>query len=181
MTLRSWTALAMRESRGSAGRLAFFAACLSVGVAAVVAVAGLSDALDSGIRSRARQLLAADIALESRRPIPSEVVDAVDALSGARRAEVRELPSMVSVPDGSEDSARASLLCEIKAVEGYDPDGVSPAFIRAHAEQYDVQLFKERLLTLVEEKLASQAAGPGGGYSREEGLCFPGSPGGAAK
>lgn len=77
--------------------------------------------------------------------------------------------------------AEQSVPAIIKAVEGYDPDGVSPAFIRAHAEQYDVQLFKERLLTLVEEKLASQAAGPGGGYSREEGLCFPGSPGGAAK
>ena len=43
-------------------RLAFFVACLSVGVAAVVAVAGLSSALDDGIQAQARQLLAADLA-----------------------------------------------------------------------------------------------------------------------
>ena len=62
MKTRSWLALALRESRGSAGRLVFFVACLSVGVAAVVAVAGLSQALDDGIQAQARQLLAADLA-----------------------------------------------------------------------------------------------------------------------
>ena len=49
MRLKSWFGLAAHESRGSAGRLVFFAACLSVGVAAVVAVAGLSQGLDSSI------------------------------------------------------------------------------------------------------------------------------------
>ena len=63
MRLRQWITLGVRESRGSAGRLAFFAVCLSVGVAAVVAVAGLSQALDSGIQAQARQLLAADLAI----------------------------------------------------------------------------------------------------------------------
>ena len=122
MTLRSWLALAARELRGSAGRLAFFAACLAVGVAAVVAVAGLSAALDDGIQAQARQLLAADLAVESRRPIAAEVAAAVDALPGARRAEVRELPSVVSVPSGAgpETAPGPSLLCELKAVEpGY--------------------------------------------------------------
>jgi putative ABC transport system permease protein len=119
---RSWIALAARESRGSAGRLAFFAACLSVGVAAVVAVAGLSRALDSGIQAQARQLLAADLAINSRRDIPSQTIAAVDALPGARRSAVRELPTVVSVPGASEASGApgASLLCELKAVEpGY--------------------------------------------------------------
>ena len=119
---RSWLALAIRETRGSAGRLIFFAACLSVGVAAVVSVAGLSQALDHGLRSQARQLLAADLAVESRRPIPEEVLAAVDGLPGARRARVWELPSVVSVPGDSRESEDPgpSLLCELKAVEaGY--------------------------------------------------------------
>ena len=47
-----------RESRGSRGRLVFFSACLAVGVAAVVAVAGLSSGIDRNIRREARQLLA---------------------------------------------------------------------------------------------------------------------------
>ncbi len=127
MTLRSWLALAARESRGSAGRLVFFAACLSVGVAAVVAVAGLSRALDTGIQTQARQLLAADLAVESRRPIADEVLAAIDALPGADRTGVLELPSVVSVP-GSDDAPGTpgrSLLCELKAVEpGYPYYGV---------------------------------------------------------
>ncbi len=127
MTLRSWLALAARESRGSAGRLVFFAACLSVGVAAVVAVAGLSRALDTGIQTQARQLLAADLAVESRRPIVDEVLAAIDALPGADRTGVLELPSVVSVP-GSDDAPGTpgrSLLCELKAVgPGYPYYGV---------------------------------------------------------
>jgi putative ABC transport system permease protein len=118
MRLRQWITLGVRESRGSAGRIAFFAVCLSVGVAAVVAVAGLSQALDSGIQTRARELLAADLAISSRRPIPDEVVAAVDRLQGVRRTGVIELPSVVSRPapiDGV-DGPGPSLLCEIKAV-----------------------------------------------------------------
>ena len=40
--------LLARESRGSLKRFAFFVACLAVGVAAVVSVAGLSAALSEG-------------------------------------------------------------------------------------------------------------------------------------
>jgi putative ABC transport system permease protein len=114
-------ALAAREGRGSAGRLAFFAVCLSVGVAAVVGVAGLSQALDDGIRGQARQLLAADLAVESRRPIGDEVVAAARSLSGARTAGVREMASVVSVPTADpSDSPGPSLLCELKGVDpGY--------------------------------------------------------------
>lgn len=123
MRLQQWIALAVRESRGSAGRLVFFAACLSVGVAAVVAVAGLAQALDSGIQGRARELLAADIAVSSRRPIPDDVVAAIDNLAGVRRTGVIELPSVVSMPaaDDEAGSPGPSLLCEIKAVGPHYP------------------------------------------------------------
>ena len=59
MSPRGFLAYMHREARGSASRFAFFVACLAVGVAAIVAVAGLSDGLDRGIRGEARQLLAA--------------------------------------------------------------------------------------------------------------------------
>jgi len=120
VSLRSWLALAGRELRGSAGRMAFFAACLAVGVAAVVAVAGLAAALDDGIQAQARQLLAADLAVASRRPIVEPVLAAVDGLPGARRAELRELPTVVSVPQAAGSPPGASLLVEVKAVaSGY--------------------------------------------------------------
>jgi len=122
VTLKGWVALAARESRGSAGRLVFFAACLSVGVAAVVAVAGLSQALDHGIQEQARQLLAADLAVSSRRPIADDVITAIDRLQGIRRTSVIELPTVVSVPgvDENPNGPGPSLLCELKAVgSGY--------------------------------------------------------------
>ena len=122
MRIGSWLALAGREFRGSTGRLVFFAACLSVGVAAVVAVDGFATALDSSIQGQARELLAADIAISSRRPISEEIFAAIESLPEAQTAKVRQLLSVVSVPIGNGDIDRPgpSLLCEIKAVEaGY--------------------------------------------------------------
>ena len=118
MRLRQWIALAVRESRGSAGRLVFFAACLSVGVAAVVAVAGLSQALDSGIQARARELLAADLAVYSRRPIPDDVVAAVDASPGRDAPVSSSCRASCRCPQPTTSPAAPgpSLLCELKAV-----------------------------------------------------------------
>ncbi len=117
-----WLALAAREFRGSTGRIVFFAACLAVGVAAVVAVAGLSSALDGTIRAQARQLLAADLAVGSRRPIADGVLAAIDGLAGAQRVKVCELPSVVTAAPGDDGGGApgASVLSELKAVgEGY--------------------------------------------------------------
>jgi putative ABC transport system permease protein len=115
MTLTSWLLIALREFKGSAGRLLFFAACLSVGVAAVVAVESLSRALDEGIQGQAKQLLAADLAISSRRPIPDDMVAAVEAMASAQWTRKSELPSVVSVPGGG-NTPGSSLLCELKAV-----------------------------------------------------------------
>ncbi len=121
MNWRMWPSLTVREFRGSTGRIVFFAICLAVGVAAVVAVAGLSRSLDTTIRTQARQLLAADLAVSSRRPIAPEVFSVVDAIPHARWLEVRELPSVVSAPaDPNGPTPGASVLSELKAVgEGY--------------------------------------------------------------
>jgi putative ABC transport system permease protein len=97
-------------------------------------VAGLSNAVDRAIQAQARELLAADLAVESRRPIPGQVLTAIDGIAGSRRAGVLELPSVVSNPAASQgtDAPGPSLLCELKAVEpGYpfygsletDPEG----------------------------------------------------------
>jgi putative ABC transport system permease protein len=153
MRLGPWITLAARESRGSAGRMIFFAACLSVGVAAVVAVAGLSQALDRGIRAQARQLLAADIAVSSRRPIADEVITVIDFLEGARRSGVIELVSVVSIPasDGASRAPGRSLLCELKAVgPGYPFYGsvvTEPALSLAELLDEDRVLVGPELLT----------------------------------
>lgn len=126
-TLFSWM---LRESRGALGRFAFFVACLAVGVAAVVAIAGLAAGLDSGIRSEARQLLAADLAIESRRALP-EMFDLVALLpAGSRTAAVREMVTVVAALPQNGKPGRSQLV-ELKAVEGgypfYGKLAVTPA------------------------------------------------------
>ena len=91
-----------------------------MGVAAVVAVAGLSSSLDQGIRSRARQLLAADLVVASRAPLPPELDRALAEIPGARRTDVSETVSVVSAP-GRGGAPGPSLLVELKAVGGQFP------------------------------------------------------------
>jgi putative ABC transport system permease protein len=110
----------LRESRGSRGRLTFFIACLAVGVAAVVAVAGLSASLDDGIRHEARQLLAADLAIEGNRRIPVEVRQAIAAIPGARQTDVRETVTIAAAP-GHNGRPGPSQLVELKVVDGFYP------------------------------------------------------------
>jgi putative ABC transport system permease protein len=105
----------LRESRGAGGRLAFFVACLAVGVAAVVAVAGLSASLDDGLRSEARQLLAADLVIEGSRPLPADIDFAKAGLPDIRRADILEMVTVVLSPSGK------SQLVELKAVDGDYP------------------------------------------------------------
>lgn len=124
MSPRLFLAQLVRESRGSRGRLAFFVVCLGVGVAAVVSVAGLSAALDDGIRSRARELLAGDLAVTSRRPpvpeIETAIDTALDAVGARDRARIRELVTVVAAPAAEDGEVGASRLVELKAVgRGY--------------------------------------------------------------
>ena len=108
------------ESRGARGRLLFFALCLAIGVAAVVGVAGLSAALDEGLHARSKELLAADLAVEARRPLPGELDAFLAARPELERTDVRELATMAArpLPDGG---AGRSRLVELKVVAGTYP------------------------------------------------------------
>jgi putative ABC transport system permease protein len=108
---------AWRESRGARGRLAFFVACLALGVAAVVGVAALVDAVRGGIRAQARELLGADLVVSSYRALPEEL-EARHAAAGIERerTDLRELATMAT----SSRNGRSQLV-EIKAVAGRFP------------------------------------------------------------
>lgn len=108
------------ETRGSRGRLVYFVLCLAVGVAAVVAVAGLGASLDAGIRSEARALLAADLQVRSRRPLPEELDALLERLGGTRRANLREMVTVVATPPTSGRGTRTQLV-ELKVVDGPYP------------------------------------------------------------
>jgi putative ABC transport system permease protein len=110
----------LRESRGSRGRLAFFVACLAVGVTAVVAVAGLSASLDDGIRAEARQLLAADLVIKANRPLPAGFDLRKAGLAGAELTQVREMVSVVAAP-GVPGQPGRSQVAELKVIDGRYP------------------------------------------------------------
>ena len=120
MSLGFYVRALARESRGSRGRLAFFIACLAVGVAAVVAVAGLSASLRDGIRREARQLMAADLAVRGNQPLPPEVLAAITDLPGARRTDVKETVTVAAAPS-RDGQPGPSQLVELKVIEGFYP------------------------------------------------------------
>lgn len=113
-----------RESRGSRSKLVFFVACLAIGVAAVVAVAGFCEGLERGVRGEARALLAADLVVRGQRPVPDELKAAVDARPGARRTDVLEMLTLVAKPPeggGPDAGAVRSQLVELKSLDGEYP------------------------------------------------------------
>ena len=111
--------LMARETRGASGKIVFFVACLAVGVAAVVAVAGLSNGIDRGLRREARQLLAADLSVRADKAFTKAVSQAVEQLvasrPGASLVSLRELATVVSIP-GTGGEPGASALVLLKAV-----------------------------------------------------------------
>lgn len=121
MKLAHYTRMALRESRRSRGRITLFMACIAVGVAAIVVVAGLSKSVTDGIREQGRKLMAADVTVEGRRPLPAELDTLLANFPlppGGRieRADVREFVSVVLAP-----ATNASQLAELKVVQGDYP------------------------------------------------------------
>lgn len=126
MTVLTYLRFVARESRGSRARLLFFIACLSVGVAAVVAVAGLASGLESGVRREARRLLAADLAVAGREPLPPGLDEALAGLAAelagpVERTDVLELVTVVSAPAPPGAEVGPSQLVELKVVRGPYP------------------------------------------------------------
>lgn len=150
MKLGAFARAAVRESRGERGRLAFLTGCLALGVAAVVAVAGLADAVESGVLRESRRLLAADLAIRGRAEPPPEVVTELDR-PGVQTALVRELTTMAGLGVGPEGSVGTSRLVELKAVaSGYPFYGeleTDPAGIGVEQLGIDGALIAEDLVT----------------------------------
>jgi putative ABC transport system permease protein len=109
-----------RESRGSRARLALFALCLAIGVGAVVAVAGFSEALRKTLQREARQLMAADLRIESRKPSPEALDRLLESEPGIEVSRLTEMVSVALAPPGT-PAAGKSQVVELKAVDGAFP------------------------------------------------------------
>lgn len=129
MPLSQYLQWIFRDSRGARGRLLFFVACLAVGVAAVVAVAGLMQSMEEGIRIEARRLLGADVAIEARRPMPAALDDLLKQYSqnsgrAIQRTNTVELVTLIASrppPNEQAQENQSSLLVELKSAKGEFP------------------------------------------------------------
>ena len=83
--------LAWRETRASRRRLVLFASAISVGVAALVAIASFTVNLETSVRAQARELLGGDLVVASSRTFSRPVAAAVDSLEQAGRRVARQL------------------------------------------------------------------------------------------
>ena len=116
-----------RETRGAKGRAGFLVLCVAVGVAAVVTVSSLSEAVRGQLRSQSRELMAADLSIEARRPLPPELDQLLTELApGAERTDLRELATMVATAPlegvtGNGATPMRSRLAELKVVDGRYP------------------------------------------------------------
>ena len=99
-----------RDARAGELQLLVLALCLAV--AAVCAVAFLSDRLDQGLRRDAGQLLGGDAVVVSDQPTPAALREAAAAL-GLRAADNVSFASMARAPDAL---GGASRLVSVKAV-----------------------------------------------------------------
>ena len=113
MSLRLALLLLLREARGARGRMLFFVACLALGVGAVTGVAALVGAIEGGIRGESRQLLAADLQVSSRAPLPEELDLLLETEGSPESCEVLELSTMLAA--AGEDGPGRSRLVELKA------------------------------------------------------------------
>ena len=82
--------LAWRETRASRRRLLLFASAISVGVAALVAIASFTANIQQSVRDQSRELLGGDLVLGSSRPFGAAVTALVDSIAAGGHRVARE-------------------------------------------------------------------------------------------
>lgn len=97
----SWLVkMAWRDSRKNRGRLFLFMSSIILGIAALVAINSFGDNLKSQIDGEARELLGADLEVESRQPFKPELRQFFDSLNMEMTEEV-SFASMVLFPENN--------------------------------------------------------------------------------
>jgi putative ABC transport system permease protein len=114
LSYRSAGKIAYREMRSSRGKFFFVILSVAIGVAALTGVRGFSSSFRSTLLTRARSIMAADLAARTTvQPTPLEAKGLVDIQSeGVKMTPVTELLSMASDPKTFDP-----LLVSLKAVD----------------------------------------------------------------
>lgn len=103
--------MAWRDSRKNTGRLLLFTGSILLGIAALVAINSFSYNLKNQIDLESKELLGADLEVQSRQPIPDEIYSLFDSLDLELSREI-SFASMIYFPKS--DGTR---LVSIRALE----------------------------------------------------------------
>ncbi|MEK6285390.1 MAG: FtsX-like permease family protein [Acidobacteriota bacterium] len=113
--------MARRELRASWRRLLFFFACIAIGVGAIVAGRSMLQNAAVAIAAEARNLLTADVQVDSSRPWTPETLAAIDRVAlpfAEARTETIESPTMLRPADPAHEGA---MMVELKGIDSGFP------------------------------------------------------------
>lgn len=108
-----------RELRAAARRFGFYGGCMAIGIAVVVSLHSLREAVDDAVDQRSREMLGADLRLESRDVFGPEVLTALEPIEASALqppTRVTRLGSMAL----AERSGRSRLV-DLLAIDGDYP------------------------------------------------------------
>ncbi|MGE3840894.1 MAG: ABC transporter permease [Vicinamibacterales bacterium] len=152
--------MAIREARASWRRLLFFFVCIAIGVAAIVALRSVIQGARAGIAARARSLAAADVLVQSNRPLTASEAEQLDALyRDARVATRTDAVEVSTMARPTDERLVATRLVEVLAVEAAWP--LYGRVELADGLTYDHHLLRNRGALVKPELLTQLGVGVG--------------------
>ncbi|HYO63652.1 MAG TPA: FtsX-like permease family protein [Pyrinomonadaceae bacterium] len=134
--------MAWRELRSSWQRLLFFFLCIGIGVGSIVALRSMIRNMNAAVAGEARQLLTADVQVDSTRAWTPAALAAVERVARESNVEARtetvEASTMLRPADESREGA---MLVELKGVGPEFP--LVGEFRLSGGERFDFQLLRE--------------------------------------
>ena len=107
--------MAWRDARSNKKRLFVYISAIIIGVAAQVAITSFRDSLNNTIDNQSKELLGADLEIETEESPPDTLTNYFNELGG-EQATITEFPSMVLFP-----KTGSTRLSNIRALEGNFP------------------------------------------------------------
>ena len=144
MKLSWYLKMALRDSRRQRGQLLLVATSMVLGIAALVAIQSFGDSVQRELQTEARNLLGADVAIESRLPIEESTLAFFDSLGMEISMEIN-FGSMVRF-----SSDAGTRLVNVRAVDGrypfYGDFGSDPPDVAARLASEALALADDALL-----------------------------------
>jgi putative ABC transport system permease protein len=119
MKMRFVASMVRREVRASGRRFGFYGGCMAIGIAVVVGLHSLREAVDDAVDQRSKELLGADLRLESRDALSAEIKTALAPLEMQAVGEPTRVTRLGSMAL-AERSGRSRLV-DLLAIDGVYP------------------------------------------------------------